>query len=63
MDQMYALNRTIGEFTRGSKIDKVKQRGPEPMSIKQGASDTPRKHVRVMRQNWVSIAMYEIDGI
>ena len=63
MDQMYALNRTISELTQGSKTDKVKQRGPEPMSIKQGASDTPRKHERVMGQNWVSIAMYDIDGI
>ena len=52
MDRMYALNRTIGELTRGSKIDKAKQRGPEPMSIKLGSSDTPRKHVRVMGQNW-----------
>ena len=50
MDRMYALNQTIGDVTQGSKTYKAKQRGPELMSIKLGAS-TPRKHTRVMGQN------------
>ena len=57
MDRMYALNRTIGDLMRGSKTDKAKQRGPKLMSIKLGASDTPRKHARVMGQNWGSTNM------
>ena len=54
MDRMYALNRTIGELTRGLKIDKAKQRGSKPVLIKLDASDNPRKHARVMGQNWRS---------
>ena len=57
MDRMYALNRTIDELTQGSKTDKAKQRGLEPKSIKLDASDTPRKHARVMGQNWGSTNM------
>ena len=57
MDRIYALNRTIGDLKRGLKTNKAKQRGPGLMSIKLGASDTLRKHARVMGQNWGSTNM------
>ena len=48
MDRMYTMNQTKGDLMRDlmrdSKTDKAKQRGPELMPIKLGASDTPRKH-------------------
>ena len=57
MDRMYTLNRTIGDLTRVLKTYKAKQRGSELMSIKLGASDTPRKQIRVVGQNWGSTNM------